>query len=251
MAATPDDIARRALHLLDLTELGDHATIAQVDDLCHRAHGRCGSVAAVCVWPHHVAQAVERLLGTSVRVATVVNFPTGDQPIDTVVLDTAQALADGTDEIDLVLPHRQLLLGNVTHPAAMLDFVRAAVPRDSHRLKVILETGVLDEPGHIERAAVLAIEHGADFLKTSTGKVGRGASLEATAVMLAAIRSADRPVGLKVSGGVRTLADATAYLEQVDEMMGPRWAQPDTFRFGASVLLDALEAMIERDDSTD
>lgn len=247
---SPERSARRALGLLDLTELGDHATVAQVTDLCARAHGRCGTVAAVCVWPRHVAHAVERLWGTSVRVATVMNFPDGDQPIEAVVADTVQAIADGADEIDLVLPYRSLLAGDHAHAEAMLDYIRASVPRDGHRLKVILETGELGDAATVERAARLAIEHGADFVKTSTGKTSHGASLEATAAMLHVIRAADRPVGLKPSGGIRTFADASAYLAQTDEVMGPDWVGPDTFRLGASTLLDALVAIIEADDAT-
>lgn len=245
MPASPERIAQRALALLDLTELGDHASVAQVDDVCHRSHGRFGTVAAVCVWPRHVAHAVDRLWGTNVRVATVVNFPTGDEPVYRVVTDTSQALADGADEIDLVLPHRALMAGDLAQAAAMVDYVRAAVPTDSHRLKVILETGELGHPDLIDRAARLAIEHGADFVKTSTGKTPQGASLQATGIMLNAIHDAGRTVGLKPSGGVRTFDDAAAYLAQADEFMGPGWATPETFRFGASALLDALTAVIE------
>ena len=249
MPHSPAQTARRALALLDLTELGDTATIEHVDELCRRAVGPHGSVAAVCVWPRHVARATERLWGTNVRVATVVNFPFGDQPVHEVVTATAQALADGADEIDLVLPYRALMAGDLSQPTAMLDFVRAAVPADSHLLKVILETGELVEPELIDRAARLAIEHGADFVKTSTGKTPRSATLEATAIMLRVIRDAGgstgRRVGLKPSGGIRTVADAAAYLQQADDVMGADWATPSTFRFGASGLLDALIAALD------
>jgi deoxyribose-phosphate aldolase len=247
MSHDPVAIARRAITLLDLTELGDQATDDDVVALCSRATGPHGDVAAVCVWPRHVALAVERLWGTSVRIATVVNFPTGDEPIDDVVAMTRQALADGADEIDLVLPHRAFLAGDVAHAAAMIDAVRAVVPYDSHALKVILETGELVDPTAIHGAAELAVAHGADFIKTSTGKTPRSATLEATAVMLGVIQHADRPVGLKPSGGIRTLDDAVHYITQADDLLGAGWASPTTFRFGASGLLTALIAAVEGD----
>ncbi len=240
--AAPADIARRAINLLDLTELGDTATDDDVRALCARAVGPHGTVAAVCVWPRHVALAHHLLANTGVRVATVVNFPSGDDPIDDVVALTAAALADGADEIDLVLPYRAFLTGDTSHAAAMIDRVRHAA--HAHTLKVILETGELGSPDVVREAAELAVAHGADFIKTSTGKTPHSASLEATEVMLGVIRGAGRPIGLKPSGGIRTLADATAYLEQADGFMGHGWATPATFRFGASGLLTALEATV-------
>lgn len=247
MSHDPVAIARRAITLLDLTELGDAASDDDVISLCERATGPHGDVAAVCVWPRHVALAVERLWGTSVRIATVVNFPSGDEPVDDVVAMTRQALADGADEIDLVLPHHAFASGDDAAAAEMVDAVRAVVPHDSHALKVILETGELVDPALIHRAAQLAVDHGADFIKTSTGKTPRSATLEATAVMLAVIHDTDRPVGLKPSGGIRTLDDATHYVLQADEVMGEGWATPTTFRFGASGLLTALLAAVEGD----
>jgi deoxyribose-phosphate aldolase len=251
MEHDPVAIAHRALAVLDLTELGDEATVDDVTSLCAKAHGPHGNTAAVCVWPRHVAHAVEQLWGTNVRIATVVNFPSGDEPVDDVVAQTRQAVADGADEIDLVLPHRPMLAGDTAHAAAMIDAVRAVVPNDSHVLKVILETGELVAPTAIRSAAVLAVEHGADFIKTSTGKTKVSATHEATEIMLEVIRDAGRSVGLKPSGGIRTLADATSYLHQADEMMGAGWATPATFRFGASGLLTALIATIEGNTSGD
>ncbi len=247
MSHDPVSTARRAIGLLDLTELGDHATDDDVIALCDKAHGPHGSTAAVCVWPRHVALAVERLWGTNVRVATVVNFPSGDEQVGDVVAMTQQALVDGADEIDLVLPYRTFLTGDTATATAMIDAVRAAVPPDSHVLKVILETGELVEPAAIHGAAVLAVQHGADFIKTSTGKTPQSATLEATAIMLGVIQQAGRPVGLKPSGGIRTLDDALHYITQADDLMGAGWASPQTFRFGASGLLTALIAAVQGD----
>ena len=240
--------ARRALGLLDLTELGDQATEADVRALCTRAVGPHGSVAAVCVWPRHVALAATLLQGTNVRVATVVNFPAGLDDIDDVVELARTAQADGADEIDLVLPYRALLAGDRTRPALMVTAVRQVVTSGSGKtLKVILETGELVDPSIIRNGADIAIRNGADFIKTSTGKTPVSATLAATGVMLQAIHDLDSAVGLKPSGGIRTLAEATAHLAQADKTMGSAWAGPATFRFGASGLLTALEAVLDGD----
>lgn len=242
----PKSDARRALALLDLTELGDTATEADVISLCARAVGRHGAVAAVCVWPRHVALAAGRLASSGVRIATVVNFPAGLDDIDTVVELARTAQQRGADEIDLVLPYRALMAGDQRGPARMVNAVRQAVASGAGKtLKVILETGVLIDPAVVHRAAQIAISNGADFIKTSTGKTPVSATLAATDVMLHTIRATDPAVGLKPSGGIRSLADATAHLDQADQIMGPTWATAATFRFGASGLLTALEAALD------
>ena len=238
--------ARRAIALLDLTELGEQATEADVRSLCARAVGPHGSVAAVCVWPRHVAIAVALLAGAEVRVASVVNFPAGLDDIDDVVELARAALADGADEIDLVLPYRALLAGDEIRPALMVAAVRQAVTSGTgQKLKVILETGELVDTALIRSAAEISIRNGADFIKTSTGKTPVSATLAATKVMLQTIHDLDPAVGLKPSGGIRTLAEATAHLAQADAILGPTWASAATFRFGASGLLTALEAAID------
>lgn len=240
--------ARRAIALLDLTELGDHATDADVTALCARAVGPHGTVAAVCVWPRHVALAASLLAGTGVRIATVVNFPGGDDHIDPVVELALSAQAHGANEIDLVLPYRAFLAGRAEEAGAMVAALRGVVDAgDGRTLKVILETGELVEPGVIAAAAELAIRNGADFIKTSTGKTPVSATLAATEVMLRTIHALDPAVGLKPSGGIRTLAEAAAHLAQADRIMGPEWASAATFRFGASGLLTALEAALDGD----
>ncbi len=236
--------ARRAIGLIDLTDLADDHAPDGIDTLCRRA--REHATAAVCVWPEYVATCVNQLRGTGVRVATVVNFPSGDEPIDTVTTAVAAALSDGADDIDLVLPYRAVLAGEVDRAAAMVAAVAALVEPPT-LLKVILETGALGDPGVVASAAQLAIDNGADFVKTSTGKIPAGASLEAAAAMLDVISRAGRPVGLKPSGGIRTFDEAMAYIDLADSVMGEGWASPPTFRFGASGLLDALLAVIEGD----
>lgn len=238
-------LARRAMALLDLTELGDHASEADVETLCAKAKGSEGlpPVAAVCVWPRHVAEASRALDGTGIRIATVVNFPSGDEAPPDVLAMMQAALEAGANEIDLVMPWRAFLAGDEAKAAAMMRSVKAALPAD-RRLKVILESGAYPDAAAIRRAADLAIRCGAHFIKTSTGKAGTGASLEAAGVMLNAILAVPRSVGLKPSGGIRSFGDAAAYLALADDRMGPGWTQPETFRFGASGLHDALAAVI-------
>lgn len=237
-------LARRALALVDLTDLGETTSAEAIDQLCTRAVGPHGSTAAVCVWPRFVAQAADRLRGSAVRVATVVNFPAGGSDVAATVAETVQAVADGADEIDLVLPYTSFLAGYTEIATSMVQAVRIAA-QPPMKLKVILETGEYPDLDHVAAAARLAIEHGADFVKTSTGKTPVSATTAATVTILEQIRRSGRPVGCKPSGGIRTLDDAARYLTIADEMMGPAWATPATFRFGASGLLDALEAAIQ------
>ena len=238
-------VARRALALLDLTDLNEECTDDDVRRLCARAVTPCGSVAAVCVWPRFVSLAVAQLAGSGVKVATVVNFPSGDESIESVVTMTSMAIADGADEIDLVLPYRAFLAGDQSAVESMLTRVRATVMHPRH-LKVILETGELSRLDLVERAARSAIDHGADFVKTSTGKSEASATPDAVRAMLHVIARTDRRVGIKPSGGIRTVADAAVYLDAADEIMGESWATPDTFRFGASGLLDSILDAIDR-----
>ncbi|MBH0238598.1 deoxyribose-phosphate aldolase [Methylobrevis sp. L22] len=244
------DAARRALALLDLTDLSDGCTPTAIDALCARAVTPHGSVAAVCLYPRFVAQAKAALAGTGVRVATVVNFPAGGEDIPGTLAETRAALADGADDIDLVLPWRAFLSQRAGYAETMVMRVREAIGGRAI-LKVILETGEIADAARIRDAADLAIAAGADFIKTSTGKVTVNATLDAAEIMLQAIRASGRPVGFKPAGGVKTAEDAAAYLALAGRIMGPDWAMPATFRFGASGLLDALVARIEgRDGST-
>lgn len=232
-------LARRALALVDLTSLNDDDTPEVIERLCRRARTPLGPVAAVCVYPRFVAQARRALGDSLVKVATVVNFPAGDADPAAVAEQTRRAIADGADEIDVVQPYRALQAGDKARVRAILEATRAACPDAT--LKVILESGALslDE---VRRASELAIDCGADFLKTSTGKIAQGASLEAALVMLEVIRRHGLLLGLKPAGGIRTVRDAAQYLALADAVMGPNWASPARFRFGASGLLEALLA---------
>lgn len=238
--SAPRDIARRAIACLDLTNLDEHCDEAAIDLLCRRASTPAGPVAAVCVWPRFVTQARTALAETGIRVATVVNFPSGEEPIATVIAATSRALSEGAEEIDLVLPWRAIAAGETERARDLVRAIKAicgAAP-----LKAILETGELREPALIARAGADALAGGADFLKTSTGKVPVNATPEAAEILLGLIRDSGRPVGFKAAGGVRTLADAALYLSLCERIMGPEWPEPEHFRIGASGLLDALLA---------
>lgn len=229
--------AARALALVDLTSLGGSESEADIEALCRRAteHG----TAAVCIYGRHVPQARRLLAGSGVRLATVANFPEGSDDILAAAEEAEAAAAAGADEVDVVAPIAALLEGDTGIVGELVEACRAAVG-PSITLKLILETGVLQQPDLISAAARTAVMAGVDFLKTSTGKAPAGATLEAAAVLLAVCAEADGRVGFKAAGGIRTTADAAAYLALADMLVEPGWPAPRRFRFGASGLLDDL-----------
>ena len=238
-------VARMALACLDLTDLNDDSTEEAVLDLCERAMTAHGPVAAICIWPRFVAAAREKLGPLSpVRIATVVNFPSGALASDTVVGETVTAIAHGADEIDVVIPYAALKAGDAGAVRDLVTVARAATPAPA-RLKTILETGELAEPALIRKAADIALANGADFIKTSTGKVKVNATLEAAEIMLTAIREAVSAAGLKPAGGIRTVADAAAYFALCEKVMGRGWVSSRNFRFGASGLLGDILATLD------
>ena len=233
------ELARRAIALLDLTDLTDDCTPAAIESLCERA-ARYGT-AAVCVWPDFVAHSSAALAGSGVRIATVVDFPSGNERPFAVGLVTERALADGAHEIDVVLPFEAFAAGDRDRPSAMLERVRR-ITEGNALMKVILETGELADLDLVEQAARFAIAHGADFIKTSTGKSPVSATLPAAERMLEVIAASGRPVGIKPSGGISTADAAGEYIALAERIMGDGWVRPATFRFGASGLLNALLA---------
>jgi deoxyribose-phosphate aldolase len=236
--------ARTALACLDLTSLGDADTEADIARLCERAQGPRGEVAAVCVWPRFAAFARARL-PASIGVAAVANFPDGSTDIARAVRDAASIVQAGAQEVDVVLPWRALQAGDERTCSGLISAVRRAC--EGQVLKVILESGELQDPRLIRRAAELAIEAGADFLKTSTGKTPVSATAEAANVMLGAIAAdaaACTRVGFKAAGGIRTVADAALYIGLVATLLGPQVVHPGRFRIGASGLLNDIEAVL-------
>ncbi|WP_028537223.1 deoxyribose-phosphate aldolase [Paludibacterium yongneupense] len=237
--------ARRALALMDLTTLNDDDSDERVAELCRRAVGPAGRVAAVCVFPRFVpiAKKTLRELGAGeIRVATVTNFPHGNDDVDIAVAETRAAVAYGADEVDVVFPFRALMKGDAATGERLVRACKEAC--GPVLLKVIIESGVLREPELIRRASAIAIAAGADFIKTSTGKVEVNATPEAAAIMLQAIADSGQACGFKAAGGVRSAQEAVPYLELADRIMGADWATAEHFRFGASSLLNSLEASL-------
>ncbi len=236
--------ARLALACLDLTSLNTADTESDIATLCQRAQSPFGPVAAVCVWPRLAAFARAQL-PARIAVAAVANFPHGHADIDAAVRDTDQIVQAGAQEVDVVLPYRHLMAGDESAVAKLLTAVRRACP--GLLLKVILETGELKTPELIGRACQLSLDAGADFLKTSTGKTPVSATPDGARIMLGAIAAspaARTRVGFKAAGGIRTVAEAAAYMDLVRELLDAAALAPQRFRIGASSLLGDIEAVL-------
>jgi deoxyribose-phosphate aldolase len=238
-----------AIRMIDLTTLEGADTPGKVRALSAKAKRpdpadpTCPPVAAVCVYPAMVAVVAEELAGSGVRLASVATaFPSGQAPLTVKLADTAAAVAAGADEIDMVISRGAFLAGQYRAVFDEIVAVKQACG-DAH-LKVILETGELGTYDNVRRASWLAMHAGADFIKTSTGKVPIAATLPVTLVMLEAVRdfraATGRQVGVKPAGGIRTAKDAIKYLVLVNETAGPDWLDPAWFRLGASSLLNDL-----------
>ncbi|KAB2371451.1 deoxyribose-phosphate aldolase [Actinomadura montaniterrae] len=238
-----------AISMVDLTTLEGADTAGKVRALCAKAvhpdpsDPSVPKVAAVCVYPDMVDVAVGALRGTGVGVASVATaFPSGRAPLEAKLADTRAAVAAGASEIDMVIDRGAFLSGDYGTVFEQIVAVKDACG-DAH-LKVILETGELATLDNVRRASWLAMRAGADFIKTSTGKISPAATLPVTLVMLEAVRdyraATGRQVGVKPAGGIRTTKDAIKYLVLVNETAGPDWLTPDWFRLGASSVLNDL-----------
>ena len=244
-----------AVRCMDLTTLEGADTPGKVLSLCAKAlhpeptDPTVPPVAAVCVYPEVVGVAVEALAGTPVRVASVAgSFPAGLGPLSVRVAEIAAAVAAGADEIDIVLNRSAFLSGR--YRQVFDEVVASKEAAGRAHLKVILETGELGSYDAVRRAAMLAMAAGADFVKTSTGKIGTSATLPVALCMAEAIRdfadAGGRDVGLKVAGGVRTAKQSWQYLVVIAETLGERWLNPDLFRIGASSLLNDVLLQLDR-----
>ena len=237
-------LAERAIRLLDLTSLNDGDDDAAVAALCNRAT-IAGPVAAVCIWPRFITLARGILEHSGVRIAAVANFPAGGDDIAVAVKQTEDIVNNGADEVDLVMPYHRWLEGDTPLACEMIAACKEMCG-EHVLLKVILETGVLRDPAVIYDATQALIVAGADFVKTSTGKVEVSATLEAAEAMLQAIKDMGADVGFKAAGGIRDTETAGQYLALADRIMGANWADAQHFRFGASGLLDDLLAALGR-----
>lgn len=243
-----------AISMVDLTTLEGSDTPGKVRALANKAvrpdptDPTCPSAAAVCVYPDMVEIAKQTLGGAPVNVASVATaFPSGRAVLEIKLADTRNAVAAGADEIDMVIDRGAFLRGDLTRVFEEIVAIREACvrPDGSHaHLKVILETGELQTYDNVRRASWLAMHAGADFIKTSTGKIQPAATAPVTLLMLEAVRdfrdATGRQIGVKPAGGIRTSKDAIKYLVMVSETLGDDWLDPDWFRFGASSLLNDL-----------
>jgi deoxyribose-phosphate aldolase len=244
-----------AVRMMDLTTLEGADTPGKVTALSSKAirpdpvDATVPSVAAVCVYPNLVPVAVERVRGSAVKVASVATaFPSGQTPLDVKLAEVREVVEMGADEVDMVIDRGAFLSGRYAKVCDEIVRVKEACG-DAH-LKVILETGELGTYDNVRRASLLAMAAGADFIKTSTGKLPSAATLPVTLVMLEAIRDVHeetgRQVGMKPAGGIRTAKQAIQYLVLLHETLGLDWLTPDLFRIGASTLLNDVLMQIRK-----
>lgn len=245
------DLARQVFSCIDNTSLNATDNNQSVEAFCRRtmemrlADGT--TVAAVCVYPMFVGIAKRMLEGSGIKVASVAGaFPHGQLPLNLKVDEVRRAVDDGADEIDIVINRGLMLAGNeyavCDEVAAMKEACRG------RRLKAILETGELPSPTLIQRASELAIDGGADFIKTSTGKIAIGATLEAAETMLNVVKEKvkfnKKSIGFKAAGGIRTPEEALAYAEMAKKIVGDNYINNQTFRIGASRLTESLYSLL-------
>jgi deoxyribose-phosphate aldolase len=248
-AESQQQAIRMAISMVDLTTLEGQDTPGKVAQLAAKAvcpapeRPEIPSCAALCVYPARIPDARRALDGSGVAVASVATgFPSGLTSMELRLEETRQAVAAGADEIDMVISRDAYLAGDDQRIVSEVEEIKAAC--GPAHLKVIVEADELGGYDHVRHATLLAMEGGADFVKTSTGKVGKGATPGATLVMLEAVRDYasrhGRAVGMKAAGGVRTAKQAIHLLVLVKETVGDEWLTPDRFRIGASSLLNDL-----------
>jgi deoxyribose-phosphate aldolase len=247
---------RLVVRMMDLTTLEGNDTPAKVRALSARAlsplatDGTVGSCAAVCVYPNMVPTAKRTLAGSKVKVASVATaFPSGQSPLAVKLEEVRRTVESGADEIDMVIDRGAMLSGDYARVFDEIAQTKEAC--GGALLKVILETGELGTYDTVRRASDIGIAAGADFIKTSTGKIAPAATPAVVLVMLYAIsdhyHSTGRKVGIKAAGGVRTAKQALHYLVLVKETLGDAWLTPDLFRFGASTLLNDVLMQLEKE----
>ena len=249
---------RLAISMIDLTTLEGKDSDGKVRQMCQKAlhplpgDPSVGPVAAVCVYPNLVAIAAETLRGTPVHIASVATgFPSGQVPLSVKLDETRRAVADGADEIDMVIDRGAFLSGEYAKVSDEIVLIKEAC--GAAHLKVILETGELQTYDNVRHASHLAMNAGADFIKTSTGKIQPAATPPVVLVMLEAIRDhfleTGKRIGMKPAGGVRTTKQALHMLVLVKETLGDAWLTPDLFRLGASTLTNDLLMQLVKETS--
>jgi deoxyribose-phosphate aldolase len=241
---------RLALNMVDLTTLEGKDTQGKVKQMCYKAMHLADhltnipTVAAVCVYPNHVKTAVQALQGSNIKVASVATaFPSGNSNRKIKLLDTKIAIDNGAHEVDMVISRGEFLQGNYQFVFDEIAAIKEACGTQA-RLKVILETGELSTLDNVRLASEIAMQAGADFIKTSTGKIQPAATMPVTLVMLQAIKDyhdkTGQMIGMKPAGGISTAKQALQYLVMVYETLGGDWMTNEWFRFGASSLANDI-----------
>jgi deoxyribose-phosphate aldolase len=245
-----------AIRMMDLTTLEGSDTPGKVAALASKGirpdptDPSVPSVAAICVYPNLVPTALERVRGTDVKVASVATaFPSGQAPLDVKLAEVRDVVEMGADEVDMVIDRGAFLAGR--YAKVYDEIVKVKEACDDTHLKVILEVGELGTYDNVRRASLLAMAAGADFIKTSTGKLPAAATLPVTLVMLEAIRDVyeetGRMVGMKPAGGIRVAKQSVQYVVQLHETLGPDWMTPDLYRLGASSLLNDILMQLRKE----
>mgnify|MGYP002399245317 FL=1 len=249
---------KMAVSMIDLTTLEGKDSAGKVHAMCQKAKfplegaPEIPHVAAVCVYPNLIRTAKSALEGSGVKVASVAtSFPSGQSPMKLKVEEVRKVVQMGADEVDMVISRGEFLEGNYDYTFKEVQAIKEACG-EAH-LKVILETGELETFDNVRRASLISMLAGADFIKTSTGKVQPAATLPVTLVMLEAIRDfyneTGKIIGMKPAGGIKTTKDAISYLCLVKETLGDMWLTPDLFRMGASSLLNDLLMQYRKEQS--
>lgn len=245
-----------AIRCCDLTTLEGSDSPGKIRQLASKAirpaptDASIPHVAALCIYPRFIGVAAEALRGTGVHVAAVATaFPSGQSPLDIRLAEIEAAVADGADEVDIVISRGMFLSGD--EHAVFEEVARSKDAAKQAHVKVILEAGELGSYDRVRRASLVAMAAGADMIKTSTGKISPAATLPVALVMAEAIRdfadATGREVGLKVAGGIRSAKDAIRYLVVVHETLGDAWLTPERFRIGASTLLNDILMQIDKE----
>jgi deoxyribose-phosphate aldolase len=238
-----------ALNMIDLTTLEGKDTKGKVMQMCYKAHHLADhlqnipTVAAVCVYPNHVATAAKCLADTNIKIASVATaFPSGNSSLKIKLADVKMAVDAGAHEVDMVISRGEFLSGNYNFVYDEIAKIKEACGHA--RLKVILETGELSTLDNVRLASEIAMQAGADFIKTSTGKIQPAATMPVTLVMLQAIKDyhekTGKMIGMKPAGGISTSKQALHYLVMVYETLGGAWMTNEWFRFGASSLANDI-----------
>ncbi len=231
--------AQLLINCLDLTSLNKDDNETNINNLCQKAITPYGNVAAVCVYSKFVPLVQKNLENTKIKIASVVNFPDATASISAIREETKKAIGLGANEIDAVFPYKNFMDGDIKTCNKFLEMISKECSK--HTSKVIIETGELKTSSNIIQASKLCIEHGINFIKTSTGKTKVSASVEACNLILETIKESGNPnVGFKASGGIKTFEEALQYLRLSQIIMGQDWSTPNRLRIGASSLLTDL-----------